>query len=37
VGVKNNRPDNLSEVDDLGLTLAEAKLLLAGLSQAPEP
>ena len=28
-----NRPDNLGEIADLGLTLAEAKLLLAGLQQ----
>src|SRR4051812_26933390 len=28
-----NRPDDLSEIADLGLTLAEGKLLLAGLQQ----
>ena len=28
-----NRPDNLGEIADLGLTLAEAKLLLAGPPQ----
>ena len=29
--MKINRPDKLREIDDLGLTLVEAKLLLAGL------
>jgi hypothetical protein len=28
-----DRPDNLSDIADLGLTLGEAKLLLAGLQQ----
>ena len=28
-----NRPDDLSEIANLGLTLAEGKLLLAGLQQ----
>jgi hypothetical protein len=31
--LKINRPDDLSDVADLGLTLAEGKLLLAGLQQ----
>jgi len=31
--MKINRPDDLGAIDDLGLTLAEGKLLLAGLQQ----
>jgi hypothetical protein len=28
-----NRPDNLGEIADLGLTLADGKLLLAGIQR----
>src|ERR1700726_5081658 len=31
--MKINRPDNLGDIANLGLTLAEGKLLLAGLQQ----